>query len=179
MKLAFSILLSASVLAVSSASIFAQSGKITIILLRHAEKDTSPSADKHDPDLTLQGKLRAKRLVEIVRKYQPDLIYSTFYKRARLTVMPLAETLYSQYRIPIRSYNLDELEAFADELLKSNARAIVVVGHNNTTPELANLLLKQTKYKELDDSEYDKIWIIKIKRYKRKPYKIEEKVIRY
>lgn len=160
-------------------NVFAQSKKITIILLRHAEKDTSPGADRNDPNLTAAGRERAARLVETVRKYQPDLIYSTPYRRTKLTVSPLAETIYPRYRIPVRTYNFNELEKFAGELLKSEARTIVVVGHNTTTPELANLLIKQEKYKALADDEYDKIWIIKIKRSRRKPNKIREKVIKY
>lgn len=160
-------------------NVFAQGKTITYILLRHAEKDTSSAADKRDPNLTEAGRARAARLLKVVRKYQPDLIYSTFYKRARQTVEPLAETFYAQYRIPVRAYNLDELEAFAAELLKSNARAVVVVGHNNTTPELANLLIKQDKYKELRDDEYDKIWIIKIKRRGGNASVVDEKVIKY
>lgn len=178
MKISF--LLAALLFASNAANLFAQESRdVTIILLRHAEKDISPGADRRDPDLTAAGRERAARLVGVVKKYKPDLIYSTFYRRAKLTVEPLAETLYARYRIPVRAYNLGELEKFADELLESNARAIVVVGHNNTTPELANLLIKQEKYKELRDDEYDKIWIIKIKRTRRKPYKIKEKVVRY
>jgi phosphohistidine phosphatase SixA len=156
-----------------NANLVAQSRDITIILLRHAEKDTSAGADRRDPNLTEAGRARAERLVKVVKKYQPDLVYSTFYKRAKQTAAPVAETLYDEYRLPVRQYNFDELEKFADELLNSNARAIVVVGHNTTTPELANLLIKQEKY------EHHKIWIIKIKRNKTKPNRIREKVIRY
>ena len=178
MKFIFPFVLCFIFLMFPSQNFFAQNRDITIILFRHAEKDTSASADKHDPDLTDAGRQRALRLVGVVKKYQPDLIYTTFYRRAKETVAPLAENLYAQYRIPVRNYDLDELEAFADELLKSNARAIVVVGHNNTTPELANLLIKQDKYKELRDDEYDKIFIVKIRRNKHKPNKITDKVIR-
>ncbi len=174
------LLLGAALFAFGGVKTYAQNNReITIILLRHAEKDTSPGADRRDPNLTEAGRLRAERLLEVVRKYKPDLVYSTFYKRAKQTAAPLAETIYPRYRIPVRAYDFDKLDAFADELLKSNARAIVVVGHNTTTPELANLLIKQEKYKALGDDEYDKIWIIKIKRNKRKPNKIEERIIKY
>ncbi|MGI8468881.1 MAG: SixA phosphatase family protein [Pyrinomonadaceae bacterium] len=157
--------------AFSGINLFAQD--MTIILLRHAEKDVSPQANKYDPDLTAAGKERAERLVETIRKYKPEQIFSTNYKRARETVDPLAENLNEKYRIQVQSYDFDELEAFADTLLKSNARTIVVVGHNNTTPALANLLIKQNKYKDLQDSEYDKIFIIKIKNGKVKDTVIE------
>lgn len=156
----------------------AQNQKLTIILLRHAEKDLTDK-NKANPELSAAGKLRAEKLIEVVKKYKPDLIYSTNYKRTRATVLPLAETVDARYRIPIRPYNFDKLDEFADELLKSNARTIVVVGHNNTTPELANLLIKQEKYKDLGENEYDKIWVAKVRRYKRKPYRIKETVVTY
>lgn len=160
-------------------NVFAQGGKITIILLRHAEKDTSPGADRSDPDLTAAGRERAERLIETVQKYKPDLIYTTPFRRTKLTVLPLAEKSDARYRIPIRVYDFNKLEELAGELLKTNARAVVVVGHNDTTPELANLLVRQDKYKELADDEYDKIWIIEIRRNKRKLNKIKAEVIKY
>lgn len=163
----------------AGANVFAQNRKLTVILLRHAEKDTSAGASRSDPELTAAGRQRAERLVETIGKYKPDLIYSTGYKRTKATVLPLAETLDARYRIPVRTYDFDRLEAFADEISKSNARTIVVVGHNTTTPELANLLIKQEKYKALDDAEYDKIWIVEIKRNKSKPNRAKEKVITY
>ena len=158
--------------------VFAQNRKLTIILLRHAEKDLTDK-NKSNPELSAAGKARALKLIETVRKYQPDLIYSTNYKRTRATVLPLADTLDARYRIPVRTYNFDRLEEFADEILKTGARTVVVVGHNTTTPELANLLTKAEKYKPLDENEYDKIWIVEVKRYKRKPPRVREKVITY
>jgi 2,3-bisphosphoglycerate-dependent phosphoglycerate mutase len=147
---------------------------ITIILLRHAEKDVSASANKADPELTAEGQKRAERLVETVKKYQPEQIFSTIFKRARNTATPLAENLNPNYRLQIQFYDYAELEKLAERLLKLKVKSVVVVGHNTTTPELANLLIKQNKYKALDDNEYNKIWIIKIKKNK-----VVDKVIEY
>ena len=80
----------------------------------------------------------------------------------------------------IQIYDPRNLNQMNDLILSGKIKRIVVVGHNNTTPVLANLLIKQDKYKNLDESEYDKIWVIRIKRNKTKPNKIrEEKVIVY
>lgn len=153
----------------------AQRQEMTFILLRHAEKDAAPGVNRIDPDLSAEGKERARRLIEVAMPYQPDQLFGTFYKRTRQTVAPLSEALRPGYRIQTQNYNLDRLEEFAAQLLKLNAQTVVVVGHNTTTPALANLLIKQEKYKPLADSEYDKIWIIKIKNGKVR----EEKVITY
>ncbi len=159
-------------LILTSENIYAQD--ITIILLRHAEKDISASANKADPELTAEGQKRAERLVETVGKYKPQQIFSTIFKRARNTAVPLAENLNPDYRLQIQFYDYAELEELAKRLLKLKVKSVVVVGHNTTTPELANLLIKQNKYKALDDNEYNKIWIIKIKKNK-----VEDKVIEY
>ena len=63
--------------------------------------------------------------------------------------------------------------------MSGKLKRILVVGHNTTTPALANLLIKQDKYKPLAESEYDKIWIVKVKKNKKKPNKIREKIITY
>ena len=136
---------------------------ITIILLRHAEKDVSPLANKDDPDLTVAGQQRAERLFEVIRKYEPEQIFSTVYKRAKFTAFPLAQQIDLHYRIKVQVYNPEYLDDFAAALLKLNAKCVVVVGHNTTTPMLANALLKQDKYQFMDDSEFNKIWIIKVK----------------
>lgn len=153
-------------------NLFAQD--MTIILLRHAEKDTSPTANKDDPELTAEGKQRAERLVDAVKEYKPEQLFSTVYKRARFTAVPLAEQIKPNYRVQIQTYDYQYLDEFAELLLKSNAKCIVVVGHNTTTPMLANALIGKNKYGALGDSEYNKIWIIKIK-----GKKITDKVIEY
>jgi 2,3-bisphosphoglycerate-dependent phosphoglycerate mutase len=179
MKIIVSLFLGLSLGVLASSNLFAQNNEITFILLRHAEKDASPTANKADVDLSPEGRQRAQRLFEMMKPYQPEQIFSTIFKRARETVTPLAENLDPVYRIQIQYYDHNELARLADRLLKLNAKTVLVVGHNTTTPALANLLIKQEKYKMLAESEYDKIWIIKIKRNKNKPSQIEEKVITY
>ncbi len=156
-------------------NLFAQHKKLTVILLRHAEKDLSEGADTANPNLSAAGESRAQKLVGIVRKYQPDAIYSTDYIRTRATVRPLARSK----RMMTQIYDPRNLKQMQDLILSGKIKRLVVVGHNNTTPALANLLVGQEKYKKLDESEYDKIWVIKIRRYKRKPHKIRDTVLTY
>lgn len=153
---------------------FAQNRKMTIILLRHAEKDLSDGGENPDPVLSTEGDQRAQRLVQTIQKYKPDAIYSTNFKRTRSTVRPLAQKIRHPYWLQMQLYDHRKLDEFANRLLNSNARTIVVAGHNTTTPALANLLIKENKYRALNESEYDKIWIIEIKKGKAK-----DKVIVY
>jgi 2,3-bisphosphoglycerate-dependent phosphoglycerate mutase len=161
-------------LSFGSASV-AQHKKLTIILLRHAEKDISPSADKVNPDLTPEGKQRAQNLVKKINKYKPAAIYSSDYIRTKMTVAPLAE----KRKLTVQIYDPRKLDEFAVLLMEGKFKSVVIVGHNNTTPALANLLIKQEKYQALPETEYSKIWIIKIRKNDNKPHKIEEEVIEY
>jgi len=156
-------------------NLFAQHRKLTVILLRHAEKDVSEGADAANPELSAAGKIRAEKLVEIINKYQPDAIYSSSYIRTRETARPLA----NRRRMMIQIYDTRSLGQMNELILSGKIKRVVVVGHNNTTPALANLLIGQEKYKPLAETEYDKIWIVKIRKNKSKPNKIKDRVIEY
>lgn len=175
MKIIISLILGLFLFTFESSDLFAQHRKLTVILLRHAEKDLSEGADTANPELSAAGNLRAQKLVEIINKYQPDAIYSSDYIRTRATVRPLAR----KKKMMTQIYDPQNLNQMRDLIVSGKIKRIVVVGHSNTTPALANLLIKQDKYKNLAESEYDKIWIIKIKRNKTKPNKIRDKVITY
>jgi 2,3-bisphosphoglycerate-dependent phosphoglycerate mutase len=175
MKFSISLFLGVLLFLFVCADAAAQKRKVTVILLRHAEKDVSATADKTNPDLSPEGKERARRLVKTIKKYKPDVIYSSDFIRTKMTVAPLAEKRKRQVEI----YDHKKLDELAALIMNGKGKRILVVGHNTTTPALANLLIKQEKYPALSESEYGKIWIIKIRKYKRKPEKIEERIIEY
>lgn len=176
MKIIFSLF----IMLLFSAALSAQTGDITFILLRHAERDNSPTANLADRDLTDAGRQRSLRFFETAKPYKPEQIFSTIYRRARETVAPLAQNLNADRRIQIQIYDFSKIEEFVERLLKLDAKTVVVAGHSNTTPMLANLLIRENKYKDMSENEYDKIWIIKIKRKKGKFEKIvAEEVINY
>lgn len=175
MKIIAAIFLGFFLLFSLSNNTLAQHKKPTIVLLRHAEKDISPSADKANPDLTPEGKQRAQNLVKKIKKYKPTAIFSSDYIRTKSTVAPLAE----KRKLTVQIYDPRKLNELADLIMTGKYKSVVVVGHNNTTPALANLLIKQEKYQPLLETEYSKIWIIKIKKNDNKPNKIEDEVIEY
>lgn len=145
--------------AVSAIALHAQT--TTIILLRHAEKDTTVAGSammKADPPLTKAGEQRAARLLEMLKAYQPDMIYSTNYIRTKSTVSPLAK----KFNKEIQVYEPKNLAAFAEQLIQQEGKTLVVAGHSNTTPSLVNLLIKENKYPNLDDGEYGQLWIVTI-----------------
>ncbi len=128
---------------------------ITIILLRHAEKDTVGT----DPMLSAPGVLRAERLPAVFKDVTPDAMYSTPYKRTQQTLATWAKLTGKN----ILSYDQKNLRGFAEELKAMKGKTIVVAGHSNTTPMLVNLILGSSKYEALDESVYNKAWVVIIK----------------
>ncbi len=128
----------------------------TIILVRHAEKVTSTD---QDPELTSEGKQRAERLAQTIKKYKPGAIYSTDYKRTRDTAAPMA----ARRKLTVQTYDARKPSELIDSIMKSKTKRFLIVGHSNTIPGLANLLGKKELFKNLDDSEHGAIWIIRIK----------------
>jgi 2,3-bisphosphoglycerate-dependent phosphoglycerate mutase len=148
MKKIFSLLLLAVCLTVG---VKAQTS--TYILVRHAEKEAG-----QDPALTAAGELRAQKLLEVLKDYSPDVIYSSNYLRTRSTVTPLAKKFGKEIQI----YNPGKQAEFAAQLLEQKGKTIVVAGHSNTVPALANLLLQEKTYADLDDSVYNQFWIVTV-----------------
>lgn len=155
MRLFSLIVLTAAIFAFVVGDVQAQSQK-TIILVRHAEKADATSPD---PDLSAAGKERAQRLIKAIGKYRPGAFYSTNFKRTRDTVTPLA----AKRKKEVQVYDARKPQELIDQILKSGTKRSVVSGHSNTIPGLANLITKKDLFKNLDDSEYTVIWLVRIK----------------
>ena len=136
----------------------AQSHK-TIILIRHAEKDTSDTADSMDPPLSAAGQTRAENLVKQIGKYRPGAIYSTDLKRTRSTVEPLA----NKRGLTTQIYDPAKPQELVNRIMSSKTKRVVIVGHSNTIPPLANLITGKDLFKNLQDEEYSVIWVIKLR----------------
>ncbi len=145
----------------------------TFILIRHAEKDTSAAGSTMmtaDPPLSQQGFARAQNLPDQLKAFTPTAIYSTNYTRTKTTVMPLA----TKFHLETRLYDPKKLEDFAKDLLQMKNATVVIAGHSNTTPQLANLLIGEKKYSNLPDDVYNQYWIVTVT-----DGKAEAKIITY
>jgi len=143
----------------------------TIVLVRHAEKAGENAMDKTgDPDLSSDGQARATRLLELVKKYKPHEIYATAYKRAQQTVAPIAAYRHKQVQI----YDTREQAKFVAQIMASTTEHYLIVGHSNNIPELVNLLAKKEIFKQLPDTEYGVIYVVKIRKGKLKRVEVYE-----
>ena len=124
-----------------------------LYLIRHAEKQSDGSKD---PALTEQGKARAQKLSAWLSSRNIEDIWSSDYKRTRETAKPLAESLGKT----VHKYDPRKLEQFSDTLLQDQHTALIV-GHSNTTPELAQLLCNCV-IESMEETEYDRLIVVTI-----------------
>jgi 2,3-bisphosphoglycerate-dependent phosphoglycerate mutase len=125
----------------------------TLYLVRHAEKQADGS---RDPELTEAGTQRSENLARWFEDKDIRDIWSSDYKRTRDTAKP---TL-SKLGLKLKIYDAHDLSALSETLL-SNQNNALIVGHSNTTPELARLLCN-CEIEDMDESEYDRLIVISI-----------------
>jgi broad specificity phosphatase PhoE len=131
----------------------AEPGAAMLFLVRHAEKvDNS-----EDPELSEAGKQRAAALAHTLKDAGIERVYSTNYRRTRDTASLLAVLL----ELPVEIYDPLELPALAD-LLRQSGKNSLVVGHSDTTPELAALLGGDPGPEIDEESEYDRLYLVTI-----------------
>jgi len=144
-----------SVILLTSPSIIAQKQITTFVLLRHAEKGNDGT---DDPDLKPEGIERAKRLVKMLEKTSVDAIYSTSYKRTRNTVAPLAGVK----GLEVHTYEAFKVEEIEKMLQKHGGGTVVISGHSNDIPWIANLLIGKEEYKNYADSDYSNLLLVSV-----------------
>ena len=124
-----------------------------IYLVRHAEKQADGGKD---PALTDAGMFRAEQLATWLQDKDIREIWSSDYRRSRDT----AEPLLSRLDLELTLYDPRDLPALAKDLLDRRNNALVV-GHSNTTPELARLLCGCV-ISDMDESEYDRLIVVTV-----------------
>lgn len=124
----------------------------TFILVRHAEK----AENGKDPELSEQGVQRAERLSAMLKNANITAVYSTKYKRTRNTVGGIARVK----NLPVTDYESLTVEALKKISIENAGGTVLIAGHSNTVPQIANLLLGQTKFENFPDSEYGTILVI-------------------
>jgi len=151
------IVLSATTLVFAQESENESTGDSTIfILVRHAEK-TSYS---DDPGLTEEGKARATRLSNMLEMANVRAIYSTNYKRTRATVQAVSDMA----NVPVAIYEPSPDKDGTEQWIKNHkGETVLVSGHSNTIPNIANLLLGRTHFDhDFDESDYGNLLVVTV-----------------
>ncbi|MDH5399001.1 MAG: histidine phosphatase family protein [Cyclobacteriaceae bacterium] len=127
---------------------------VVIYLVRHAEKADDGTKN---PPLNMVGLQRAVRLNEMLRDIEFGAVYSTDFKRTIMTASPVAE----QNHLKVKTYDPADYEKFLRDVLRSHqGQNILITGHSNTIPQMANMLLGMNRVMDFREDEYDSLLII-------------------
>jgi 2,3-bisphosphoglycerate-dependent phosphoglycerate mutase len=133
-----------------------QAGDLTtFILVRHAEKADDGT---NDPDLTREGEGRALKLAFMLKDTEIDAVYSTDYRRTKNTAKPLAE----MQDLDVQQYEPNKPEEILRIIDQHKGKTVLMVGHSNTIPWTANLLLGKKVYDDFKESEYGIMLIVSV-----------------
>lgn len=120
-----------------------------IVVVRHAEKVD----DSRDPALSEAGAARAAALAALLADAGIERVLSTDYVRTRETARPTAEAA----EVEVEFYDPTDIPGLATTLLEAPERAILVVGHSNTTPALIAVLTGEPA-EPMPEEEYDRVY---------------------
>ena len=119
--------------------------------MRHAEKEL----EGDDPALSKAGYERANQLAVILRDVEFSTIYSSDTRRTRDTAAPTADAA----NLDIKIYNPRALTDFAKEFSNKTGNYLIV-GHSNTTPQLAEALGGDGGAPIVEETEYDRLYVL-------------------
>jgi phosphohistidine phosphatase SixA len=130
-----------------------------IILVRHAEKAT----ESNEPGVPLSeaGSARAAKLAQMLASAGITAIYATETDRARQTAEPLARAL----KLDVKTYSPRDAsgklapQLLLDRLKKEEAGIVLVVGHQNTVPDLLAVLGNPLKI-EIREKQFDDLFVV-------------------
>ena len=130
---------------------------LTIILVRHAEKEIVPPENK-DPNLSLAGQARAQELARMFGGAGVTSIYATQYKRTQQTVKPLADKLGLTATV-VEAQKTPNLV----KLLRASkpGEVVFLAGHNNSVPEII-AALGGPKMPLIPETEYNNLFILTV-----------------
>lgn len=141
----------------SSITSFSQESEVTTYyLIRHAEKDLSNPTEKN-PHLSDTGIKRSEDWKNLFNDVSFDAVYSTNYHRTIETAQPTATknnldiTIYDP-----RAFNIEDFKK------QTEGKIVLIVGHSNTIPKVVNALIGKDEYKDIDESVYGHLYIVKI-----------------
>ena len=128
---------------------------LTLILVRHAEKQVVPPENK-DPDISAAGIARAQELARMFGGSGITGIYATEYKRTQQTVKPLAEKL----NLQINQVAARKTPDLVKELgARKAGEVIFIAGHNNTVPEII-AAFGGPQLPIIPETEFDNLFIL-------------------
>lgn len=131
---------------------------VTVIVVRHAEKEID---DSRDPVLSEVGLERAQALAGVMEHAGLDAVYASRYRRTQSTAMPAAKKAGVPVIVDPIEGDIDAwAQGFAARLAQNHAgETVLVAGHSNTVPPLVAALCR-CQVKPLSEDDYDRLFIV-------------------
>jgi broad specificity phosphatase PhoE len=150
------------ILAVGAVWALFTASSTTVIVIRHAEKDT---VNATDPALSAAGEARAALLARMLGGTQGagrlDAIYVSDTLRSRSTAAPLAARL---GLVPIVN-GTDDPKGLARRVLRENrGKRVMIVGHVNTVPEIVAVLSGRGDIPKMDEHDFGSMYVVTVPR---------------
>ena len=98
------------------------------------------------------------KLKELLVSQEINAVYSTPYARTRATVAPTAKA----NELAVTEYKPMEKGFLKETLDKHLGETILIAGHSNTIPDLVNELIGDKKYSQLDENDYNYLFIVTV-----------------
>ena len=110
-----------------------------------------------DPPLTANGEKHAQDLMNFLKDKKIKAIYSTNYGRTLATAEPTRK----HFGIDVRIYDPKKINELVTELKQITDGGVLVVGHSNTVDDVVNGLSGEQKMRDLADTEYGDVFIVR------------------
>ena len=127
---------------------------VTVFLVRHAEKAVTP---EEDPSLTSAGKLRAKKLANILRDAEIAAVFTSELKRTIETAQPTAD----RFKLKLTQVPAVATSELRKRILALKGKAVLVSGHSVTVPALIKAFGGPRDI-VITESEYDRLFIMHV-----------------
>ena len=133
----------------------------TVILVRHAEKATTPA---NDPGLTPGGLQRATDLAAALTDARVNAVVVTQLERVKATAKPLADgAKITPVVVPVSSDVAAHVNAVVAEVASHKPGDVVlVVGHSNTIPAII-AALGGPRMPDLCDAQYSGLFVLQLR----------------
>ena len=129
----------------------------TVILVRHAEKVSTPPAD---PPLSPAGEMRSRALLAALRDAGVSAIITTQFLRTKATAAPLAAALGIAPEV-VTASGATHAQDVAAAVRRHAGQTVLVVGHSNTVPAII-AALGAPEPPPICDESYDNLYIVTI-----------------
>jgi len=131
------------------------SALVTVLLVRHAEKNTAMLG--HDVPLSDGGRRRAQTLARVAAEAGVSTIYVTPTLRAKQTAVPLAQLLGDTLTV------IDSIDATVARLRTRHwGKTVLVVGHSDTVPQIIRALTGRKA--PVFGPEFDVLYVVTLTR---------------